>query len=300
MSTKLEIPVLSGVLDASTVNAWLNLCQDSFEVHAAVNSSTLKPTIQIVLAGIKMEASAAKSWWNENRDELKALTTWDEFAKKVKDRFVPANWKMDALAHFYGISQGSLGFMDFATRLQEARNTLSSGGTGFTISDSVFKNHLLFFSHPILCLRMRSIPSFSYASTRVDALIALMSSTWDSMVAERVIRHPLSATSSVVLKPTKMFIPLTDKEREALRLAGGCYRCRRTPSSPGWIKHGARDCPGDETNGITPAPVRPVAAVIGEDDDDSDGEFITAVMPSCVLGNGSFSEGEEEANGWDC
>jgi len=300
MSMKLEILVLSGVLDASTVNAWLNLCQDSFEVHAAVNSSTLKPTIQIVLAGIKMEATAAKSWWNENRDELKTLTTWDEFAKKVKDRFVPANWKMDALAHFYAISQGSSSFMDYAARLQEARNTLSSGGTGFTISDSVFKNHLLFFSHLILALRMRSIPSFNYAKTRIDGLIALMSSTWDSMVAERVIRPPLSTTAANIPKPAKAFVLLTDRERDALKHAGGCYRCRRTPTSPGWVKHGARDCPGDEANGISPAPVRPVAAVVEDDtDDDSDGDFITAVMPSCVLGNGSFSEGEKEADGWN-
>jgi len=122
----------------------------------AVNSSTLKLSIQVVLTGtgIKMEAPAAKSWWNENREELKALTTWEDFVKKVKDCFVPANWKMDALAQFYGISQGSSSFMDYAARLQEARNTLSSGGTGFTISDSVFKNHLLFFSHPILALCM--------------------------------------------------------------------------------------------------------------------------------------------------
>ena len=91
MSTKLEIPVLSGILDASNVNSWLNLCQDSFEVHAAVNSSTLKPSIQIVLAGIKIEAVAARSLWNENREELKVLATWDEFTKKVKDHFVPAN-----------------------------------------------------------------------------------------------------------------------------------------------------------------------------------------------------------------
>jgi len=87
-----------------------------------------------------MEATAAKSWWNKNWDELKTLTMWDEFAKKVKDRFVPANWKMDALTHFYAISQGSSLFMDYAARLQEARNTLSSGGMGFTISNSVFKN----------------------------------------------------------------------------------------------------------------------------------------------------------------
>ena len=75
MSTKLEIPVLSGILNASNVSSWLNLCQDLFEVHAAVNSSTLKLSIQIVLAGIKMEAVAARSWWNENREELKVLAT---------------------------------------------------------------------------------------------------------------------------------------------------------------------------------------------------------------------------------
>ena len=43
-------------------------------------------------------------------------------------------------------------------------------------------------------------------------------------------------------------------------------------------------------------------AVFGEDKDssESDGDFITVVMPSCILGNGSFSEGEEEADGWNC
>jgi hypothetical protein len=32
MSTKLDIPVLTGVLNAPNINSWLNLCQDSFEV----------------------------------------------------------------------------------------------------------------------------------------------------------------------------------------------------------------------------------------------------------------------------
>jgi len=222
--------------------------------------------------------------------------------KKVKDCFIPANWKMDALAHFYTISQGSSSFMDYAARLQEARNALSSGGTGFTISDSVFKNHLLFFSHPILALHMHSILSFDYAETRVDGLIALMSSTWDSMVAECVIRSPLLTTLLNIPKPTKAFVPLTERECNALKQAGGCYHCRKTPVSSGWVKHGTHDCPGDEANGVAPAPARPVAAVFGEDEDNSelDGDFITAVMPSCILGNGSFSEGEEEADGWNC
>jgi len=98
---------------------------------------------------------------------------------------------------------------------------------------------------------------------------------------------------------------------------------RRTPLSPGWVKHGSHNCPGDEANGIFPAPACAVAAIIGEDDDDDDGDdfvtangispapahavaaiigeddddddgddFVTAVFPmgSCILGNGSFSE----------
>ena len=194
-------------------------------MHAAVNASTLKLSSQIVLAGIKMEAPAAKSWWNENHDELKALMTWEEFTKKMKDHFVLANWKMDALALFYGISQGSSSFMDYAARLQEARNTLSSGGTGFTISNSVFKNHLLFFSHPILALRMCLIPSFDYAKTHVDGLVTLMSSTWDSMVAEHVIHPPLSTTTVNIPRPVKTFVPLTDHECDALKQANGCYCC---------------------------------------------------------------------------
>jgi len=307
MSARLDVPVLSGDLDTSNVTSWLNLCQDTFEVHAAINSSTVKPSLQIVLAGIKMEAPAAKSWWNENRDDLKALTTWDDLAKKVRERFIPANWKMDALARFYSMSQGSSSFSNYVSTLQDARNALSSGGTGFTISDSIFKNHLLFFCHPILSLRIRSIPSFSYANTRIDALIGLMSSSWDSMVAERVIRPPLSTTSANFPKPTpssKVFVPLTDRERDSLKLAGGCFRCRRTPSSAGWVKHGARDCPGDEVNGISPAPGRAVGAVFGEPEDESEDEndFVGAVFPSqsCVLGNGSFSEGEEEADSYGC
>lgn len=321
MSTRLDIPILSGPLDASTVNAWLNICQDSFEVHAAINDSTYSPSVQIVLAGIKMEAPAARSWWNENRDELKALTSWEDFAKKVKERFVPTNWKMDALSTFYEISQGPSSFSDYATKLQEARNTLSSGGPSFAISDPVFKNHLLFFCHPILSLRIRSIPGLNYTNTRVDALVSLMTSTWDSLVAEGVIRRPASTLvpSQVRLAGTQLkpFIPLTEKEREALKLAGGCFRCRRTPASPGWIQHGSRNCP-DTAYGISPAHPRPIGAVmdsdlkdshvvnpaqvvastLGPEDEDDETKFVATVFPSYILGNESFSEGEEEDDSW--
>jgi len=86
---------------------------------------------------------------------------------------------------------------------------------------------------------MCSILSFDYAKTHVDGLIALMSSTWDSMVAECVIRPPLSTTSLNIPKPTKAFVPLIERKRDALKQAGGCYRCQKTPVLPGWVKHGS-------------------------------------------------------------
>lgn len=88
------------------------------------------------------------------------------------------------------ISQGSSTFLDFVTALQTARNALASSGAGFTINDSIHKNHLLFFCHPVLSLRVRSIPSFDYGDMKVDALIGLMGSTWDSIVAENIVRSP--------------------------------------------------------------------------------------------------------------
>ena len=165
--TKIELPLLTSELDAPNVTSWLSLCMASFEVWSAMNSDkTMKPSLQIVLAGLKMDSPPAKNWWNENCDTLKLLPTWDAFAQQVKDRFVPANWCMDGLAKFYKISQGSSPFLDFVNNLQTARNALASSGVGFTVSDSILKNHLLFFCHPVLSLRVCSIPNFKFGDMR--------------------------------------------------------------------------------------------------------------------------------------
>lgn len=292
---KIDLPLLTGELDAANITSWLNLCTDSFEVWSAMNSDKeMKASLQIVLAGLKMDSPPAKHWWNENRDELKALPNWDAFAQRVKDRFVPANWRMDALAKFYKISQGSSPFLDFVTTLQNARNALASSGSGFTVNDSILKNHLLFFCHPVLSLRIRSIPNFKYGEMKLDALIGLMNSTWESMIAENIVRPALSSHSLHTPLAQRPF--LSDSEREKLKLAGGCFRCRRTPASPGWTQHGSRDCPGDKSKGIPPAPPRNhIAAVLHEDDStiasnspDSDANVnhISAVLPSSFVLHG--------------
>ena len=65
MTTKLDIPTLSDLGPAS-INAWLGLCQDSFDAWSLMNpTKTIDDTLRILLAGIKMEAAPAAVWWSE-------------------------------------------------------------------------------------------------------------------------------------------------------------------------------------------------------------------------------------------
>ncbi|KAJ7745205.1 hypothetical protein DFH07DRAFT_963417 [Mycena maculata] len=206
-----------------------------------------------------------------------------EFATRVKDHFIPANWKLTALADFYVLRQGSDPFPEYAKSLQRARNALSSAGSGYTISDSILKNHLLFFSHPILRLRVCGQSSFTYADLRVDTLISNMSSLWDSLIAERVVKTssaplalsiPTPASSSLSSTATSLPTPpssatrafsvsLTHAEKEALKAAGGCYHCKKTPQTLGWVKHRSYSCPGDAALGIPPRSAALVVAAVG-------------------------------------
>jgi hypothetical protein len=236
----------------------------------------------ITLTGLKMDQSTATTWWNENHDKLKKLGSWAEFAQEVKDRFIPSNWCMLALVAFYSIQQGSSSFLNFAKALQNACNALTGAGQSWVISDIVLKNHLLFLFHPVLCLCVSRQQSLPFMTMNVDTLIATMSLTWDSMLAEGAIRVPRvplapsqliipsvpAALSSSLLTPPLSALPsgfilLTHTEKEALRAAGGCYHCRKTPHSPGWVKHQSDSCPGDAAHGIPSHTLPAVVMVVG-------------------------------------
>ena len=129
MSHKIDLPALAGPLSQAAVPAWLNNCADTFEMLAALNANTsslLTTRAQITLAGLKMTDATAAAWWNENRDELKDLGAWEEFAARVRDRFVPTGWKLDALERFYAVKQGTGDFRVFVAELQAARNNLAN------------------------------------------------------------------------------------------------------------------------------------------------------------------------------
>ncbi len=206
---------------------------------------------------------------------------WDDFAAKVKDHFVPSNWRLDALAAFYAVKHAAgVDFQTYVSDLQKARNALILAGTGYTISDSIVKNHILFGAHPILSLHVRGTSSFStlYGTMKLDALINLMTMTWASLLVENVVRistthttaqscstptaHNSSTQSTASpASSSNSRYPLPDlsyAEREALRASGGCFHCRKTPSSPNWKQHSSRNCPGDSAAGIAPRATRPL------------------------------------------
>ncbi|KAJ6530661.1 hypothetical protein B0H19DRAFT_1273653 [Mycena capillaripes] len=138
--SKLEFPKLTESLTPPAIHGWLSHCEDTYEAWQAMNPDrSIAPGTLITLAGLKMEESTAATWWNENRTDLKALKSWELFAQKVKDRYVPSNWCMTALAAFYAIQQGSSTFPKFANSLQNARNSLTGAGVGYTISDSILQ-----------------------------------------------------------------------------------------------------------------------------------------------------------------
>ncbi|KAJ2927448.1 hypothetical protein H1R20_g9643, partial [Candolleomyces eurysporus] len=101
---KINVPALTAPLTASSVKAWLDCCEDAFEVYSIMHPDCeLKASLKILLARLKMEAPEASQWWGENWDTLKVLTTYADFTTKVTERFIPSGWKMDALATFYVI-----------------------------------------------------------------------------------------------------------------------------------------------------------------------------------------------------
>ncbi|KAK6969561.1 reverse transcriptase domain-containing protein [Favolaschia claudopus] len=190
---------------------------------------------------------------------------------------------MLALAAFYSIQQGSSSFSEFSKALQEARSALASAGQGWVISDIVLKNHLLFSPIPSSAYALSDNRTLPFTTMKVDTLIATMSSTWDSLLAEGVIKAPRATpapaplaipsvravpSSSSLPTPTSAsapstFVPLTHAEKETLRAAGGCYHCRKTPASPGWVKHRSDNCPGDSALGIPPRSSPGVVAAVG-------------------------------------
>jgi hypothetical protein len=267
MSNKIVSP-FAGPLTANGLKVWLGSCEDGFENYEDTHDKKLTPKTRIRLTGAALTEPHMAEWWVSGKTEFLALASWEQFVKRVKDRFMPVNWKMDALEQFYSCSQGKRDFRSFAADLTQCLGTLPPS----TISVAVYKYHLLFLAHPLLYLRMRALQSFDIEdkSQTPDELIALMGSQWDSLIADTTARSgrssaltslppftgiPLVSTSSAVpvtSSPSPRYTPITEEEKAALTAVRGCWNCRGKPTDPGWFPHQRHTCPGNSALGIRP------------------------------------------------
>ncbi|KAF6755625.1 hypothetical protein DFP72DRAFT_1045382 [Ephemerocybe angulata] len=295
MSSKI-IPVFNGPTTANALKIWLGQCEDGFDNYQDTHKdATLSPKTRIRLTGAALLEPAMAEWWAAGRKEYLDLATWDAFVAKLKERFLPVGWKMDVLERFYQCEQGKRDFRVFAAELAQCHGALPSN----TISTSVYKYHLLYFSHPQLYLRLRALQSFDIDSSTlsVDQLTALMGHQWDSLVADSAPRSSRTTTSSASVplrissvpsvpvsqaRSSSSTPPLSDAERKTLSDANGCFNCRRKPGDPDWTPHFRRTCPGNPAISAPPGPdyVAPSVTVVGaalagmaiRDEDTSDEE----------------------------
>ncbi|KAH6887348.1 P-loop containing nucleoside triphosphate hydrolase protein [Coprinopsis sp. MPI-PUGE-AT-0042] len=176
------VPSFSGPLTANAIKVWLGQVEDAMENYVDTHQGAkLEVKTRIRLTGAALLEPQMAEWWSNGRTGYLTLESWEKFVEKLKDRFLPLGWKMDALEKFYGCMQGTRDFHTFASELAQCYSALPSG----TITEEIYKHHLL-FSHPQLYLRMRAIPYFDIGRTdqSADQLTALMSHQWNHLMAD--------------------------------------------------------------------------------------------------------------------
>ncbi|KAF8528191.1 hypothetical protein BU17DRAFT_61486 [Hysterangium stoloniferum] len=201
LSNKIVLPS-AGPLTANSLKVWLGSCEDGFKNYEDTHGKKLIPKTHIHLTGAALIESQIVEWWASGKVEFLALPSWEAFIKKVKDHFMPVNWKMDVLEQFYSCSQGKCNFCTFAMDLTQCLDTLPSA----TISMAIYKHHILFYSHPLLYLHIGTALlltmqlDINYTSS--TGIPLLMSSTGN-------------ATSPASLTTPPKFLPITEDEKAA-------------------------------------------------------------------------------------
>ncbi|KAJ3538074.1 hypothetical protein NMY22_g5318 [Coprinellus aureogranulatus] len=292
------IPSYPGPPSANGIRIWLGQVEDGFDNYEDTHKDAkLSVKTRIRLTGTSLLDPQMAEWWSMGRKEYQELATWDSFVAKLKDRFLPVDWKTDALERFYTCQQGKRDFRVFAAELVQHHTTLPSG----TISNTIFKYHLFFFSHPQLYLRMRAIPNFNLdcTSTTTDQLIALMAAQWDSLVADTTVRSSRAVSSTAVSSNLRTGLTaapasaspapprLTDEEKALLSAQNACWNCRRKPGDPDWTPHNRTNCPGNPSIGARPGRDYVAPSTVAG---------VTSVLAAAVIGRSDSPEFYSDAH----
>ena len=108
MASKI-IPAFIGPLTPPALETWLGQCEDGFVIYTAMKSrtaATLDVATMIRLTGTQLQEPTTQVWWFARRTEFLKLTSWAEFEKQIRERFMPKGYKLIALCAFYLGTQG--------------------------------------------------------------------------------------------------------------------------------------------------------------------------------------------------
>ncbi|KZS90235.1 hypothetical protein SISNIDRAFT_488444 [Sistotremastrum niveocremeum HHB9708] len=141
-------PSFTGPIQPSSIVFWLSRCSAIFQSYNDLHSSQpLTPRAQIRQAGLALIHPETSRWWDAQSADLQALTSWNEFVQRFKDRFLLNNSSdmgLKAERAFYTFRQNGLPIRDYVGELEERRAVLNECNRSSMVDDVQYKRHLLF------------------------------------------------------------------------------------------------------------------------------------------------------------
>lgn len=142
------VPSFTGPIQPSSIVFWLSRCAAIFQSYNELHSSQpLPPRAQIRQAGLALIHPETSRWWDAQSADLQALTSWNEFVQRFKDRFLLNNspdMGLKAERAFYTFRQNGMPVRDYIGELEERRAVLNECNRSSMVDDVQYKRHLLF------------------------------------------------------------------------------------------------------------------------------------------------------------
>jgi hypothetical protein len=225
------------------------------------------------------ESSAVQSWILAEEDRLIALT-FPEFLITFKKKFLPRTWEDDLVQDQIAI-QGSVNFLTWVNKVRNANDELKAAKSPYHIPEDRFRLHLL----PRLSDGLKrlykanngvapgatkgtldAISDFDDWLERLQLLeLDLQAARGSGWVAHATKAGNVLRDSSVPNTPNNVststhayssstpLVPLTDAEKDLLKLHHGCFKCRVF-----YVEHISRNCTNprptaEDCKKVTPA-----------------------------------------------
>ena len=181
--------------------------------------------------------------------ESRFLPSWELFVTCFKDHFIPSGWRLSALAGFCLVAQGSRDFQGFVMPAPGGAKHSCFRGVGYTISDSVFRNHFLRFVNLSSAACSRTAIAH-LRDHKCQSTYQFQVTTWASLVRSHVMTTIPSLVTTLRSFPWSQQcqqLPIHSQTFRILSVRSFVLPVVVTTAAlhPVIQDHQARNCPGD-------------------------------------------------------